>query len=148
MANFSYETTEKNALYCVENEDIKGMVIYRFTKPDYVFNREIEIVRNVFDSHGIKYEEMATIDERHGAGYTFVIERGWFSLTMTMDILIKILLVVIVISVVSIKTMISNKNISDEVKGMKKQLEADEELLQEHIKDFERVLEEVKEREE
>lgn len=76
MANFSYETTEDNALYCVENEDIKGMVIYKFNKPDCVFDKEIEIVRNVFDKNHLEYEEMATVDEKHGFGYSFIIKRG------------------------------------------------------------------------
>ena len=72
---FSYETTRKNVMYCVENEDIKGIVLYKFDKPDYVFNKEIEIARNVFDSHGIEYEITATIDERYGFGCSFIIER-------------------------------------------------------------------------
>lgn len=72
---FSYETTRENVMYCVENEDIKGIVLYKFNKPDYVFNKEIEIARNVFDSHGIEYSEIETIDKRYGFGCSFIIER-------------------------------------------------------------------------
>ena len=72
---FSYETTRKNVMYCVENEDIKGIVLYKFDKPDYVFDYEKEIARNVFDSHGIEYNEVETIDKRYGFGISFIIER-------------------------------------------------------------------------
>ena len=75
MATFSYETTRQNVLYCVENEDIKGIVIYKFTKPNYVFNCEIEIARNIFDTNNIEYSEIETIDKRYGFGISFIIEK-------------------------------------------------------------------------
>ena len=50
MKPFSYETTRQNVMYCVENEDIKGIVIYKFTKPEQVFENEIKIARNIFKS--------------------------------------------------------------------------------------------------
>lgn len=75
MKPFSYEATRRNVLYCVENEDIKGIVIYKFTKPDYVFSKEIEIARNIFDTNSIEYEITATIDERYGFGISFIIEK-------------------------------------------------------------------------
>lgn len=75
MATFSYETTRQNVLYCVENEDIKGIVIYKFTKPNYVFNCEIEIARNIFDTNSIEYSEIETIDKRYGFGISFIIEK-------------------------------------------------------------------------
>ena len=75
MKPFSYETTRQNVLYCVENEDIKGIVIYKFTKPDHVFNKEIKIARNVFESHGIEYSMIETMDERYGFGISFIIEK-------------------------------------------------------------------------
>jgi hypothetical protein len=62
-------------LYCVENEDIKGIVIYKFTKPDYVFSKEIEIARNIFDTSDIEYSEIETIDKRYGFGISFIIEK-------------------------------------------------------------------------
>jgi hypothetical protein len=62
-------------LYCVENEDIKGIVIYKFTKPDYVFSKEIEIARNIFDTSNIEYSEIETIDKRYGFGISFIIEK-------------------------------------------------------------------------
>jgi hypothetical protein len=62
-------------LYCVENEDIKGIVIYKFTKPDYVFSKEIEIARNIFDTNSIEYSEIETIDKRYGFGISFIIEK-------------------------------------------------------------------------
>lgn len=76
MATFSYDKTEENALYCATHEDIKGMILYKFGKTEAMFDKEIEIVRNVFRHYGLKYEEMATYDERYGFGYSFVIERG------------------------------------------------------------------------
>ena len=60
---FSYETTRRNVLYCVENEDIKGIVLYKFDKPEQVFEKEIKIARNIFDTNKIKYSEIETIDE-------------------------------------------------------------------------------------
>ena len=75
MKPFSYETTRQNVLYCVENEDIKGIVIYKFTKPNYVFNCEIEIARNIFDTNNIEYSEIETIDKRYGFGISFIIEK-------------------------------------------------------------------------
>ena len=75
MKPFSYETTRQNVLYCVENEDIKGIVIYKFTKPNYVFNCEIEIARNIFDTNSIEYSEIETIDKRYGFGISFIIEK-------------------------------------------------------------------------
>ena len=75
MKPFSYETTRQNVLYCVENEDIKGIVIYKFTKPDHVFNKEIKIARNIFESHGIEYSMIETIDKRYGFGISFIIEK-------------------------------------------------------------------------
>ena len=75
MKPFSYETTRRNVLYCVENEDIKGIVIYRFTKPEQVFEKEIKIARNIFDTNRIKYSEIETIDERYGFGISFIIEK-------------------------------------------------------------------------
>ena len=75
MATFSYETTRQNVLYCVENEDIKGIVIYKFTKPDHVFNKEIKIARNIFDTSNIEYSEIETIDKRYGFGISFIIEK-------------------------------------------------------------------------
>jgi hypothetical protein len=62
-------------LYCVENEDIKGIVIYKFTKPDYVFSKEIEIARNIFDTNSIEYSMIETIDKRYGFGISFIIEK-------------------------------------------------------------------------
>lgn len=67
---------------------------------------------------------------------------------MTMDILIKILLLVIVATFISVKTLLSNEHIKDEVKHMKEQLEKDEQLLEEHIKDFEKVVAEATKKEE
>ena len=67
---------------------------------------------------------------------------------MTMDILIKILLLVIVATFISIKTLLSNEHIKDEVEHMKEQLEKDEQLLEEHIKDFEKVVAEATKKEE
>ena len=75
MKPFSYETTRQNVLYCVENEDIKGIVIYKFTKPEQVFEREIKIARNIFDTNNIKYSMIETIDERYGFGISFIIEK-------------------------------------------------------------------------
>ena len=75
MKPFSYETTRQNVLYCVENEDIKGIVIYKFTKPDHVFNKEIKIARNIFDANNIEYSEIETIDKRYGFGISFIIEK-------------------------------------------------------------------------
>ena len=75
MKPFSYETTRQNVLYCVENEDIKGIVIYKFTKPDHVFNKEIKIARNIFDTSNIEYSEIETIDKRYGFGISFIIEK-------------------------------------------------------------------------
>ena len=72
---FSYETTRRNVLYCVENEDIKGIVIYKFTKPEQVFEKEIKIARNIFDTNNIKYSMIETIDERYGFGISFIIEK-------------------------------------------------------------------------
>ena len=73
MKPFSYETTRRNVMYCVENEDIKGIVIYKFTKPNYVFNCEKEIVRQVFNSHELDYEEIPVYNEKYGEGYSFII---------------------------------------------------------------------------
>ena len=75
MKPFSYETTRRNVLYCVENEDIKGIVIYRFTKPEKVFEKEIKIARNIFDTNNIEYNEIETMDERYGFGISFIIEK-------------------------------------------------------------------------
>ena len=75
MKPFSYETTRRNVMYCVENEDIKGIVIYKFTKPEQVFEKEIEIARNIFDTSNIKYSMIETIDERYGFGISFIIEK-------------------------------------------------------------------------
>ena len=75
MKPFSYETTRQNVLYCVENEDIKGIVIYKFTKPDHVFNKEIKIARNIFDTNNIEYSMIETIDKRYGFGISFIIEK-------------------------------------------------------------------------
>ena len=72
---FSYETTRQNVLYCVENEDIKGIILYKFDKPDSVFEKEIKIARNIFDTNNIEYEITATIDERYGFGISFIIEK-------------------------------------------------------------------------
>lgn len=75
MKPFSYETTRRNVMYCVENEDIKGIVIYKFTKPEQVFKKEIKIARNIFDTNNIKYSMIETIDERYGFGISFIIEK-------------------------------------------------------------------------
>ena len=75
MKPFSYETTRRNVLYCVENEDIKGIVIYKFTKPEQVFKKEIKIARNIFDTNKIEYSMIETIDERYGFGISFIIEK-------------------------------------------------------------------------
>ena len=75
MKPFNYETTRQNVMYCVENEDIKGIVIYKFTKPNYVFNCEIKIVRNIFDTNNIEYSMIETRDERYGFGISFIIEK-------------------------------------------------------------------------
>ena len=75
MKPFSYETTRRNVMYCVENEDIKGIVIYKLTKPEQVFEKEIKIARNIFDTNRIKYSEIETIDERYGFGISFIIEK-------------------------------------------------------------------------
>ena len=75
MKPFSYETTRRNVMHCVENEDIKGIVIYKFTKPNYVFSCEIKIARNIFDTNNIKYSEIETIDKRYGFGISFIIEK-------------------------------------------------------------------------
>ena len=72
---FSYETTRRNVLYCVENEDIKGIVLYKFDKPEQVFEKEIKITRNIFDTNSIEYSEIETIDERYGFGISFIIEK-------------------------------------------------------------------------
>ena len=72
---FSYETTRRNVLYCVENEDIKGIVMYRFDKPEQVFEKEIKIARNIFDTNNIEYSEIETIDKRYGFGISFIIEK-------------------------------------------------------------------------
>ena len=75
MKPFSYETTRRNVMYCVENEDIKGIVIYKLTKPEQVFEKEIKIARNIFDTNNIKYSMIETIDERYGFGISFIIEK-------------------------------------------------------------------------
>ena len=75
MKPFSYETTRQNVLYCVENEDIKGIVIYKLTKPDSVFEKEIKIARNIFDTNNIEYSMIETIDKRYGFGISFIIEK-------------------------------------------------------------------------
>ena len=75
MKPFSYEATRRNVLYCVENEDIKGIVIYKFNKPEQVFEKEIKIARNIFDTSNIEYNEIETIDERYGFGISFIIEK-------------------------------------------------------------------------
>ena len=75
MKPFNYETTRRNVMYCVENEDIKGIVIYKFTKPEQVFKKEIKIARNIFDINNIKYSMIETIDERYGFGISFIIEK-------------------------------------------------------------------------
>ena len=75
MKPFSYETTRRNVMYCVENEDIKGIVLYKFDKPEQVFEREIKIARNIFDTSNIEYSEIETIDERYGFGISFIIEK-------------------------------------------------------------------------
>ena len=75
MKPFSYETTRRNVMYCVENEDIKGIVLYKFDKPEQVFEREIKIARNIFDTNNIKYSMIETIDERYGFGISFIIEK-------------------------------------------------------------------------
>ena len=75
MKPFNYETTRRNVLYCVENEDIKGIVIYKFTKPEQVFEKEIKITRNIFDTNNIEYSEIKTMDERYGFGISFIIEK-------------------------------------------------------------------------
>lgn len=75
MKPFSYETTRRNVMYCVENEDIKGIVLYKFDKPEQVFNKEIKITRNIFDTNNIEYSEIETIDERYGFGISFIIEK-------------------------------------------------------------------------
>ena len=75
MKPFSYETTRRNVMYCVENEDIKGIVIYKFTKPEQVFKKEIKIARNIFDTNNIEYSMIETIDERYGFGISFIIEK-------------------------------------------------------------------------
>lgn len=75
MKPFSYETTRRNVMYCVENEDIKGIVLYRFDKPAQVFEKEIKIARNIFDTNNIKYSMIETIDERYGFGISFIIEK-------------------------------------------------------------------------
>ena len=48
-------------MYCVENEDIKGIVLYKFDKPEQVFEKEIKIARNIFDTNNIEYSEIETI---------------------------------------------------------------------------------------
>lgn len=75
MKPFSYETTRRNVMYCVENEDIKGIVLYKFDKPEQVFEKEIKIARNIFDANNIKYSMIETIDERYGFGISFIIEK-------------------------------------------------------------------------
>ena len=75
MKPFSYETTRRNVMYCVENEDIKGIVLYKFDKPEQVFKKEIKIARNIFDTNNIKYSMIETIDERYGFGISFIIEK-------------------------------------------------------------------------
>lgn len=75
MKPFSYETTRRNVLYCVENEDIKGIILYKFDKPEQVFEKEIKIARNIFDTHGIEYSMIETRDERYGFGISFIIEK-------------------------------------------------------------------------
>lgn len=75
MKPFSYETTRRNVMYCVENEDIKGIVLYKFDKPNEIFNREIKIARNIFDTNKIEYSMIETIDERYGFGISFIIEK-------------------------------------------------------------------------
>ena len=75
MKPFSYETTRRNVMYCVENEDIKGIVLYKFDKPEQVFEKEIKIARNIFDTNNIEYEITATIDKRYGFGISFIIEK-------------------------------------------------------------------------
>ena len=75
MKPFSYETTRRNVMYCVENEDIKGIVFYKFTKPEQVFEKEIKIARNIFDTNNIEYSMIETIDERYGFGISFIIEK-------------------------------------------------------------------------
>ena len=72
---FRYETTRRNVLYCVENEDIKGIILYKFDKPEQVFEKEIKIARNIFDTNNIKYSMIETIDERYGFGISFIIEK-------------------------------------------------------------------------
>ena len=72
---FSYETTRRNVLYCVENEDIKGIVLYKFDKPEQVYEKEIKIARNIFDTNNIKYSTIETRDERYGFGISFIIEK-------------------------------------------------------------------------
>ena len=75
MKPFSYETTRRNVMYCVENEDIKGIILYKFDKPEQVFEKEIKIARNIFDTNNIKYSMIETIDERYGFGISFIIEK-------------------------------------------------------------------------
>ena len=75
MKPFSYETTRQNVMYCVENEDIKGIVLYKFDKPNSVFEREIKIARNIFDTNNIEYSMIETRDERYGFGISFIIEK-------------------------------------------------------------------------
>ena len=75
MKPFSYETTRRNVMYCVENEDIKGIILYKFDKPEQVFEKEIKITRNIFDTNNIEYSEIEAIDERYGFGISFIIEK-------------------------------------------------------------------------
>ena len=75
MKPFSYETTRRNVMYCVENEDIKGIVLYRFDKPEQVFEKEIKIARNIFNANNIEYSEIERIDKRYGFGISFIIEK-------------------------------------------------------------------------
>ena len=62
-------------LYCVENEDIKGIILYKFDKPDSVFEKEIKIAMNIFDTNNIEYSMIETIDKRYGFGISFIIEK-------------------------------------------------------------------------
>ena len=54
---------------------LKGIVLYKFDKPEQVFEKEIKIARNIFDTNNIKYSMIETIDERYGFGISFIIEK-------------------------------------------------------------------------
>lgn len=73
---YDYEQTKQNALYCVKDKEIKGMIAYKHNKPDKVFIKEIKVIEDVFDENNLEYEVIPVYEKKYGFGYSFIIKRN------------------------------------------------------------------------